>query len=73
MLNCLLAIKEELECCLYNMTDYLFNFDNRITSFDQTKFYFEGAQSRESKGKRLKNYILSDSIRIGLDIRCPEA
>lgn len=44
----LYELKEKIECHLCNVTDNLFNIDNKLMLFDLTNFYFEGSK-RESK------------------------
>lgn len=44
----LYVLKEKIERHLCNVTDDLFNIDNKLMLFDLTKFYFEGVK-RESK------------------------
>lgn len=47
----LFAVKDKLEQHLCNVTDHLFNIDNRIVLFDLTNFYFEGRKEGSAKAR----------------------
>lgn len=47
----LFAVKDKLEKHLSNVTDHLFNIDNRIVLFDLTNFYFEGRKEGSAKAR----------------------
>ena len=47
----LYELKEQQEHHLCNVTDDLFNIDNKLMLFDLTNFYFEGSKRNSNKAK----------------------